>query len=471
MAAIQKIKENDSHEKKGGKSISLSIGKRWGFKGAKDKVRCKGTISPRMKFSLQAPSQAIDEGLGISPPVTKCQEPPPDLLNPQLRPQMSMASYMTTTCETSCTPPFESVQPSVDSVTTPAPHRSQSIQTGFMQPPPPPPLDILPPCQSLSPPPLEPPPKLLLTPALQSLAQPPIQTPPHTPHIPSPGHCFPPTSPGPLPHPQRVPIPSTNLQLAAPTPGFVLVQPCPPPEGDSSRAPSPAPVPVSSSFQSASEKNLLPTQPLKPKEALYEPGKGEETDNPTVAEPALMKRQTSVSLPAVVEELAQIVAVSGDELEDIARERNKNTLELNFLHDKYSALYRNYRHRVIELKKGVESQIQIPPGDKTIFESTKPRRKRKSRWGDKDHSVPAPVSAIPIIEGVSTPASLLGSPGIALPTALGSSVSLGTGSPLKSGIVPDRSANPSLLAYAQRVFGSINLDEDQWKQCEDQLKV
>ena len=193
----------------------------------------------------------------------------------------------------------------------------------------------------------------------------------------------------------------------------------------------------------------------------------EETDHPRVTEPAPILRQNSdpgLSLPAVVEELAQIVAVSGDELEDIARERNKNTLELGFLHDKYSALYRNYRSRVIELKKGVDSQIQSQPEDISKSESAEPKRKRKSRWGNKDQSVPAPVMASPSIGGV-------GGPGVALPTALGSSVSpMVTGS-TQSGLTPARAANSSLLAYAQRVFGSVNLDEAQWKQCEDQLKV
>ena len=162
------------------------------------------------------------------------------------------------------------------------------------------------------------------------------------------------------------------------------------------------------------------------------------------------------------------MAVSGDELEDIARERNKNTVELGFLHDKYSALYRNYRSRVIELKKGVDSQNQSQPECVTPSESVEPKRKRKSRWGNQDQSVPAPVMASPNIGGVS-----VGGPGIALPTALGSSVAPMTQmtGPTQSRMTPARAANPSLLAYAQRVFGSVHLDEAQWKQCEDQLKV
>jgi hypothetical protein len=39
---------------------------------------------------------------------------------------------------------------------------------------------------------------------------------------------------------------------------------------------------------------------------------------------------TSEPLPTVIEELANMVAVSGEELEDIARERNKDTPELRY---------------------------------------------------------------------------------------------------------------------------------------------
>ena len=167
--------------------------------------------------------------------------------------------------------------------------------------------------------------------------------------------------------------------------------------------------------------------------------------------------RTGPGLPGVAEELAQIVAVSGEELEDAARERNKDTRgELGFLHDKYSALYRNYRARVIEIKKGLDSQTQEDsPQSVSIIE---PKRKRKSRWGNKDEAVPE--------VGVSTPSSL-GAPGVALPTALGSPASLAT----RTALTPARAANPSLLAYAQRVFGSVDLDEAQWRQCEDQLKA
>ena len=34
-----------------------------------------------------------------------------------------------------------------------------------------------------------------------------------------------------------------------------------------------------------------------------------------------------------------------------------------------------------------------------------------------------------------------------------------------------RQSNPSVVAYAHRVFGSSELSSEQWKQCEDQVKM
>ena len=181
-----------------------------------------------------------------------------------------------------------------------------------------------------------------------------------------------------------------------------------------------------------------------------------------------------LALPPVVEELAQMVAVSGEELETIARERNKNTPELGFLHDRYSVLYRSYRTRVVEIKKGLDSQntAETPPDPAHSPQADSNgnganKRKRKSRWGGKDEAAAPPPT-------VATPAAL-GAPGVVLPTALGAvaaNVQLAAGPAVaRPQLSAVRAANPSLLAYAQRVFGSVDLDEDQWKQCEDQMKV
>ena len=142
-------------------------------------------------------------------------------------------------------------------------------------------------------------------------------------------------------------------------------------------------------------------------------------------------REQETDLPTVVEELANMVAVSGEELEDIARDRNELAPELRFLQEKGS-LYRKYRARVRQIKMSLDGN------------SEEPRRKRKSRWGNKEpeeiESAPAPAVCVPV-----------GGAGV---------VSL-----------PAGRLNPSLLAYAERVFGSTELSEEQWKQCQDQLKV
>ena len=70
-------------------------------------------------------------------------------------------------------------------------------------------------------------------------------------------------------------------------------------------------------------------------------------------------------------------------------------------------------------------------------------RKRKRRWGDENDKVQlgAPI--------------LLPTPGV-LPSG-----------PLKT----VGKNNPELIQYAIRVFGSTDLTDSQWKQCEDQIKV
>ena len=116
-------------------------------------------------------------------------------------------------------------------------------------------------------------------------------------------------------------------------------------------------------------------------------------------------------LPAVVEELAQMVAVSGDDLENIARERNKDAPEMEFLQDLNSRLYVMYRDRVEQIKKGMEPQntlendvkqeimehevkqeIQENEIKKEEVEALEPKKKRKSRWGGKDESIPPPTT-------------------------------------------------------------------------------
>ena len=75
-----------------------------------------------------------------------------------------------------------------------------------------------------------------------------------------------------------------------------------------------------------------------------------------------------------------MVAVSGEELEDIARARNEETPELRFLQEKEGELYRQYRARVDQIQRSFEDSKQ------------EPKRKRKSRWGGKEPE-PEPIAA------------------------------------------------------------------------------
>jgi len=163
-------------------------------------------------------------------------------------------------------------------------------------------------------------------------------------------------------------------------------------------------------------------------------------------------------LPSVVEELASMVAVSGEDLEDIARDRNQNTPELKFLFEKSGPLYKRYRARVAELKESFDdSKTKIPEGEAHREEPTK---KRKSRWGKQEPAENLPNVGIP---------NSVGAPGVAIPTTLGGLVQkLVTPTPKLTSI---GSGNPALTAYAQRVFGTTDLTAAQWKQCEDQLKM
>ena len=78
-----------------------------------------------------------------------------------------------------------------------------------------------------------------------------------------------------------------------------------------------------------------------------------------------------------------------------------------------------------------------------LLNNSSETRKRKRRWGDENDKVQlgAPI--------------LLPTPGV-LPSG-----------PLKT----VGKNNPELIQYAIRVFGSTDLTDSQWKQCEDQIKV
>jgi len=174
----------------------------------------------------------------------------------------------------------------------------------------------------------------------------------------------------------------------------------------------------------------------------------------------VIKVEPGDPLPSVVEELASMVAVSGEDLEDIARDRNKNTPELKFLFEKSGPLYKRYRARVAELKESFDDNKNSQQQNKDPVKDEP--KKRKSRWGKQEPPVTIPSQS-------ATPTYSVGAPGVAIPTALGGTVQkLVTPSPKLTEI---GSGNPGLMAYAHRVFGTSDLTEAQWKQCEDQYKM
>ncbi|KAI4459426.1 arginine/serine rich splicing factor sf4/14 [Holotrichia oblita] len=153
----------------------------------------------------------------------------------------------------------------------------------------------------------------------------------------------------------------------------------------------------------------------------------------------------------------------------------ENTIEsYRFLFHKESAAYRQYEQLVeqfkMELVKGDDQKkdenfykpedtyepesLEDDDSDKYRSQHEEGRderlfkRKRKSRWGDKDTSVPPPILI------VNTPPS-------SIPTA-------STGGVMLSKITRN---DPALIQYAINTFGSTNISEEDWKKAEDHFKI
>jgi len=147
---------------------------------------------------------------------------------------------------------------------------------------------------------------------------------------------------------------------------------------------------------------------------------------------------TSEPLPTVIEELANMVAVSGEELEDIARERNKDTPELRFLFERTGTMYKRYRARITELKNSLD--VKDEPG--SIRKDTS-SNERQSRWGNQGGSS---LSSSRSLLGPGVPAnnSLLGpGPNTSQPPPIKFSGSSGLGMPNQ--IPPPGVAAPTQL--------------------------
>lgn len=103
------------------------------------------------------------------------------------------------------------------------------------------------------------------------------------------------------------------------------------------------------------------------------------------------------------------------------------------------------------------------------------KRKRRSRWGDPDTKVLVTETNLP---SGNRPNAVLPQPGIAIPGQIGQpavilpSSSKGQEAKSKNPMLTKISRNdPALIHYARQTFGTLDLNEEQWKKAEDHYKV
>ncbi|XP_066954594.1 uncharacterized protein [Macrobrachium rosenbergii] len=115
-----------------------------------------------------------------------------------------------------------------------------------------------------------------------------------------------------------------------------------------------------------------------------------------------------------------------------------------------------------------ESSVSLSAGssDSSVSpDAASQSRKRKSRWAEtagQEYPPAAPVAVAPQpVVNLSVPANLM--------------TMVGEGEHIEAirGVMVTRITrnSPAIYAYAHKVFGSIDLTEAQWKQCEEQMKM
>ncbi|GJQ72572.1 hypothetical protein Trydic_g1240 [Trypoxylus dichotomus] len=416
---------------------------------------------PTVTVNISVPPPSNTE-VTVGPPIPTCL-PPPNVIPP-----------------TSMPPPPQTLPPQPQNIT-----QNLSVQNA----PPPPPQNIL--VQTI------PPPQTLPQLTVQSLAPPP--PPPPLPQTtqnlininPNPGNISAPTQISlTVPIQNQVPvapvgvppppvtvtnsIPSLMAQPVLPPPGMGIAPPinisCPPPliQNTVSCAGIQAPPPTFVN-QPPPMTSQMPPMNVPPPNALPigqgTTAAGTFGDMNAVFPPGTADYEAMASL-------GRMVAQCGSGIEDIVRQRKTQDPSLWFLFHKESAAYRQYEQLVeqfkIELGKGEEQRKEehfYKPEDTYDPESIDEedldkcrlqeegrdersiKRKRKSRWGDKDTSVPPPMLII------NTPPTLpIPSPG---------------------GVMLSRITrnDPALIQYVINTFGSANISEDDWKKAEDHFKI
>jgi len=103
------------------------------------------------------------------------------------------------------------------------------------------------------------------------------------------------------------------------------------------------------------------------------------------------------------------------------------------------------------------------------------KRKRRSRWGDPDTKVLVTETSV---SSGNRPNAVFPQPGIAIPAQIGQSAvilpspSKGRDIKSKNPMLTKISRNdPALIHYARQTFGTLDLNEEQWKKAEDHYKV
>ncbi|KAF2360862.1 G-patch domain [Trinorchestia longiramus] len=106
--------------------------------------------------------------------------------------------------------------------------------------------------------------------------------------------------------------------------------------------------------------------------------------------------------------------------------------------------------------------------------SSVPSSKRSSRWGDASSSVPAAPAVTPAFIPTPTPSAQGGIRSLSVPASIMEMVHEGEHLDAIKGVMLTRLTNtsPAIVAYARQVFGNTeHLTDDQWKQCQDQIKM